>query len=317
MGTRSGILLPEPYWLVEGPNAGTLGVSPETFFEEIASWRLSSGLSVSALRGAILSFDFKECPEANIVDDDSFPSGHFDALVAATQVRVRMINGFSYCLHVARITEENHGMVGFRVNHADLLQFADNGFGVSGPAVSRLPMLPGIGFSVAFGRGEIIPETTIDAAASLLDSIMLHDFGKALELITLANDALVSYKAHDFSAALVTAWTICEALLEHYWRTYIGDSSTQPVSRKRLDKLTGRDFTASVISEILELAQVIDPELLELLDRIRKGRNGWMHSIKSPDREMVADSLVLVTRMLEQTLGNDLPLNLSIGATGF
>ncbi|MGH3377664.1 MAG: hypothetical protein ACRDS0_03890 [Pseudonocardiaceae bacterium] len=318
MATKTAIAFPEPHWLVTEPEPGRLSFSPDEFFEELASWDLSINLSISALRGAMLVFDFKNYPGANIASN--LPAAqHFDALVSATQTQVALMNAFAYCLHVARITEENHATDGFRVRHKDLIFTQDSpSLAMSGSAITHLQMIPGVGFSaINPPRFEAIPETTIAAACELLGFIVQHEVTNALDLVVLTNDAMVSYRDHEFSSALVTAWTVCEALLTYHWREYIEDPKRQSMTSKRSKKLTGRDFTASVITEVLELAGVVTPELLKQIDRVRAARNKWMHATQSPNREIAGDSLSLATTMLGWTLGRRLPISLSIRAQGW
>lgn len=322
MGTRSAFLLPGPDWLVEPPSVEIFSrktFTPEEFLQELDSWDLSCGVRISALRGALFVFDFTNYPDGRS-PASSNANDYFDELIRSTQSRVRLINAFSLCLHSSRISEENLETDGFRIDHFDLLHLTnDEQPSLSGPGISRIPTTPGLGFTVDFYRGGVVPESSIQYACDLLNFITSHDFSKALDLVVLMNDALASFKAHDFSGALITAWTVCETLIENRWKEYVAEQcqSGAPLTSARKKLLFGRDYTISIITQILELSHSLDPDMLALLDRVRKRRNEWMHSIKAPTYLEAADSINAATILLSQTLGRDIPIGRSIGASGF
>jgi hypothetical protein len=224
------------------------------------------------------------------------------------------MNAFSLCLHVARLVEENHGSAGFRVDHFDLIGLADDGRSLSGTALSRLPVLPGVGY-VDLRRGNFVAGDSIALACDLLDFIAGHEFEKALDLAVLMNDALVSYTAHNFSSALVAAWTVCEVLLGVRWNDYVEAQCSSGSALTSARKSQLRDFTASEITQVLELAHVIEPELLRMLDRVRRARNSWMHSIESADRQKAVDAINAASMMLGESLGREMPIALSLSAS--
>ncbi|MFF3582679.1 hypothetical protein [Streptomyces mirabilis] len=322
MGTRSAFLLPGPDWLIESPAEEMFvrrAFTPEQFFQELASWDLSCGVRVSALRGALFAFDFTNYPEGGS-PASSDGDDYFDDLIRGTQARVRLINAFSLCLHSSRISEENLETDGFRIDHFDLLHLTnEEPPSVSGQAIAAIPVIPGLGFTVDFRRGGAVPASTIQYACDLLDFVISHDVSKAFDLVVLMNDALASFKAHDFSASLITAWTVCETLIEHRWKGYVAKQceSGAPLTSDRKKLLFGRDYTISIITQILELAHALEPDMLALLDRVRKRRNAWMHSIKAPTYLEAADSLNAAAILLSQALGRDIPIGRSIGASGF
>ncbi len=73
------------------------------------------------------------------------------------------------------------------------------------------------------------------------------------------------------------------------------------VNAERRQKLTGRDFAASVISEILSLSGDIEPALYIKLNKARKDRNDWLHKLKEMDKESSTTSLNLAAEMLRKT----------------
>lgn len=75
------------------------------------------------------------------------------------------------------------------------------------------------------------------------------------------------------------AWSIIEAALFREWKDYLDKckQSGIDISAKRTDKLTGRDFTASVVQETLNLAGVLTNNDYAEIDEVRKARNNWIH----------------------------------------
>jgi Domain of unknown function (DUF4145) len=105
---------------------------------------------------------------------------------------------------------------------------------------------------------------------------------------------------------------------------YIDDQRDRPVegdemfvSSDRRSKLTGgRDFTASVISEFLSLADVIPFDLFQMLSKVRKVRNDWMHELRPVTRSDANEAVQLAQRMLNfvDRLGIDIvPVGRIIG----
>lgn len=57
------------------------------------------------------------------------------------------------------------------------------------------------------------------------------------------------------------AWGVCEQLLSTAWKALLADTkAASRMTRERSRKLEGRDYTASVMTEILELGMRIDYE---------------------------------------------------------
>jgi hypothetical protein len=181
-----------------------------------------------------------------------------------------------------------------------------------------MQFLPGNPTPVETFRTSIaVSAETIDRACSLLDQLECSSYGKVLELVVLLNASIVSYEAYDFSSALIGAWTVCEVLITACWQDYLEKQSSARggISASRRNKLAGRDFTASVMSEILELAHELPREVLSKLDRARKQRNDWIHGMKPPRHREVKDCIELACELLQEKAGFDFKLELSIRAS--
>lgn len=105
--------------------------------------------------------------------------------------------------------------------------------------------------------------------------------------------------------AITLAWGVCEQLLSISWKEFIAEASTKSkiTGKRRKNLLEGRDYTASVKTEILELNGRFAPDLYSLIDNARKARNDWMHEMKEPNNVQVLDALHAAEGLLQSALG--------------
>ncbi len=101
--------------------------------------------------------------------------------------------------------------------------------------------------------------------------------------LAMLHQATYHYHNHRFSNALVDAWTLCEQTVNIIWRRYQDEVSSGPaavttINKDRRKLLNGRDYTASVKSQVLSLAGRIPDQLLTALDDARRERNDFMHN---------------------------------------
>ncbi|NEV90131.1 hypothetical protein GUR47_26255 [Streptomyces tendae] len=316
MGTKSAFLYPGDFWLIQEPPPEVQAIPFANFFEETAAWTLGCGIHISVCQGNAVIFDFAGYPEALTQTTDG--PNQFPKLIAATQSRVKVINAFSLCLHAARVELENFATDTFRLDHQDLFHLTgdDALSGMGGQGLRKLPTMTNGGYLRDYYKHGAVPKESIDLASSILDSIVSDGYEKSLDLTSLLNDSVTSFINHEFSSSLITAWTLCETVLQHHWLIYMTSRDGTSLNSSRRQKLTGRDFTASVVSEVLELAGVIDAETLSALDKARKARNAWMHSIKSPNYEDARDAIDLASRMLSGVLGREIRVIPPLGASG-
>ena len=83
--------------------------------------------------------------------------------------------------------------------------------------------------------------------------------------------------------------------MNQIWRSHLDDAETRFSSSAgdpnekfinftRMQKLTGRDFTASIVSEILSLNGLLPFEQYKLTVNVRQTRNDWLHKLSSINR---------------------------------
>ena len=104
---------------------------------------------------------------------------------------------------------------------------------------------------------------------------MLSSFAKSLS----------EYKVGNYETSIVLSWFITEEALSKLWQEHIEglnekfESGRRRVNRERKDFLTGRDFTISAISNLLELWGILPFEQFQKVDKVRGYRNKIVHSL--------------------------------------
>lgn len=95
------------------------------------------------------------------------------------------------------------------------------------------------------------------------------------------------WQRHHYETAHVVAWTVTEFCINNIWDNYLDEcAETQAVADDRTfinsarrEKLNGRDFSASTITEFLSLSGKIDFGIYKKLNRVRQNRNRWLHKM--------------------------------------
>lgn len=154
----------------------------------------------------------------------------------------------------------------------------------------------------------LIEQDTLEFSFELLERILDNEFEDLAQLVELLYRAAAEYPEQRFAESLILSWAVCEKLLDRLWRTYIGentmgDDGTQRINRKRRDKLSSRDFTASVISEILELNRQLPFPLFQNLETVRQSRNAWLHSLKTVSDHDAAMAVRTTEQFMEHVTG--------------
>lgn len=111
-----------------------------------------------------------------------------------------------------------------------------------------------------------------------------------LEQMATFAKALSDFNSANYSTSMVLCWFLLERSLHERYKRFLdqkANSQKHVMDKTRRELLTGRDFTASIISQVLELGEVLSPIELQHLDEIRKFRNNIAHGLqkKLPQRE--------------------------------
>lgn len=171
-----------------------------------------------------------------------------------------------------------------------------------------------INFEKPGGR-RVIELPVIECSFQILDDILAEDDPHLIELVHNFYIASIRGRETHLGEALVLAWGVCEQLLSIVWKSLLSEVQSDVISKRmnkdRRKKFDGRDYTASVIIEILELQGRLDSELYSNLEIARKARNRWAHDLELPSPGEVYSCMAAAQAMLSKFLGITLRLQRS------
>jgi hypothetical protein len=158
---------------------------------------------------------------------------------------------------------------------------------------------------------------TIEKSFELFYHIILLNNTDILKIVNLIYKSARYYSDHDFSNSLILSWSACEKLIYTLWEDLINDKNDKYkgkekfINSQRMNRLTGRDFTASIITEILSLSDILSFELYKDLSKVRQARNNWLHNLHLTSSDEAILSLQTSQRLLEKVKGIKLSITIS------
>jgi len=336
ISNAAGYYLWPPVWV--GSRAPT-PITHETVTllgEEVFRTTLTAGISVKVLRGGMFLFDFTVWPQGKALPEGT--ESNFDESAKVVLHRVAVLNAHLACLYTALGHLQGFCHDKMALSPGDLiasksLDEKGIGFGDARTVWMALAKYPGTyaaGLPIEFDlrmsfRTLVIDIPTVKGSFELLDSILRHHAPHALLIADLHTRSCKAYEDHNYALCLITAWAIIERLLQTLWRRYlderreeqIGGTTVTFINANRKSRLTeSRDFTASVISEILSLTERLPFSLYGDLLKIRKVRNDWIHDLEPVSRETAALAIQTSEEMLSLVEGLRLKVPLSSRISG-
>jgi hypothetical protein len=286
---------------------------------------MSCGIAVRVQRDGLFMFDFTGFEPATYVQIPRYevpvgkafiqPSDVWEAENKAEDIavfRAQIINAFQACLETAGAQHgSGSGLMGEPVTVKETYKTIDvdwtpdysldvrypNQFvrSIANGAVGTLT-------KAVFPPRRVYNIASIEAAIALLDKILANDAKFAVSIVEGAYVAAIRCSEKRFGESIVLGWSVCERLInsrfEHLVARVESDRGVNiPSERKK--KLRGRDYTASVVTEFLELFSDIDGELYKRLDTARKARNAWAHNLEQPTIRQVDACLRATWQLIE------------------
>jgi hypothetical protein len=287
---------------------------------------LDNGVEIKATVEGLFAFDFRHWPQAALIPSppdqtkpfENMPS--FDELAAVVLERTSIMNAFLAFMYTKELRAANFARKIMIVTPELIVSMKDidtiSGFGSS--RVSQLYLLA----SQAQG--------SVDTQYLYFDERVSGRYGIATEVVAAAADDLAtlmkvypedgvliadlmlragkSGQDHNYSAALIAYWAIIEKMLQELWQKYQADNRKRDakpfVTSARMKKLEGRNYTASVISEILSLVGYLETELYRQVDYVRSKRNDWIHKLGGKiSNEDAAKAGEVASKLLEDVRG--------------
>ena len=329
-----------PVWIGEAPTLPELQQRQMTSFGDVCSRRLQAGVSVSALKDGFFVFDFTNwAPGAPVLVPSYTTEEGGVRPVRVTRAEeqakahlykcISVMNAHLACLSSSLSTVQGLAIPLRQVVTPATYLRADNsqprpwfvGLNPSWePLHAYIEMQAGLLSPSNATVRQVFRQDAVLRSFDLLEHVLTYSETDLLTLVNLLYLGAVSYTEHDFPTALVLAWTVCERLIRILWDRYISENSeithengkkVQVVNSKGKDKLKGRDYTASVMTEVLSIARVIDYEMYKRVDQVRSVRNGWLHSLDAISDRQASIALQTSQDFLAAVSGISMKVTLS------
>jgi len=132
-----------------------------------------------------------------------------------------------------------------------------------------------------FSHRLAIPRAVFAKVAESLSLIMKEK--QMLPLIAGIAKSICEYKVANYPVSLTLAWFVIESMLQKKWSAFLEEKNKiypdgmKRINKERRDVLNGRDYTISIITNILELANVMPIEVFAILEKVRRYRNRVVH----------------------------------------
>ena len=132
--------------------------------------------------------------------------------------------------------------------------------------------------------------------------------------------AIVSLQDHDYPRSLITSWAIIERLLDEKWNSYIASQRKRNIDGKetvfinadRVKKLGGRDYTASVRTEVLSIVDSLSFGAYQKVENARCVRNGWMHELRDVQMSDASEAIQVAAELFNSVFRFQLPTSVSL-----
>lgn len=319
-----GYYLQPPVWIGDSAPEIVPDLNVEKLSEVVCERTVQGTLKCKAFREGLFIFDFAEC-----LDRYTGPFGRekdFDVKARCRAQQSAVLNCHLMCLYTSLCSPGRiRLMERMIVEPSDLvLGCSSDGLGsyrslrTAYLAVARFPLtynptLPKhVDWRNISRMGHVIKPAEVERSFSIFDDVLgRSNANRLISLADLLARAVKALSELSFEVSLGLSWMVCEACLDQMWERYLEDRATQKIdgvekkviNSKRREKLTGRDYSASIISEILSLAGNLSFSDYEELGLVRVARNNWIHDLKAVDRDIANKALLLAQRMFDQVEG--------------
>lgn len=333
-----------PVWVIERPSGGWTSLNVRAMEDEVYRRKMASGIEVKVTRDGLFAFDFScwtlyrtRRDDEDLTKFDKRVS--FDKKVSIELAKAEVMNTYLVCLYTAILRVQRHSVDKMTIAPSDMIGMPS---GIESKAMSfgdpknlalalaRYPQQypatfpPGVDWRIEM-RTFVIKKPALDQSFDLLQTILERSPETAIALITLLNSACKAFEDHDYSFSMVVSWTLSEKLLQLLFESYLNanrekDVEGKPITFISTDRkkklLDGRDFTVSVVIEILSLLDVLPFQLYNDLNRVRQARNSWIHNLRVVSRIEAQLGVSVAERLLREVTGIDLCIPLILRIRG-
>jgi hypothetical protein len=291
------------------------------------------------------TYTIKVCRDGRIMlriealEQDQSPGAHprIEALVARWGEYLDYLNAFYLLLDSSLLELSNvcyfnlHEVTNrdaFRVRYED-----GNSTGESIPAESIAFVFQMARYSSSYPSGLPIQHDPLIAMRGVIAlDVIKHASNLFTRVVaspglekTLASFAksLSEYKIGNYETSVVLSWFIIEAAIKHLWETHLDSlnfdlqGGRKRINRDRRDDLTGRDFPISLVSNLLELWDVLSNPLFRDIDAVRGFRNRIVHPRDhEPNAEEAQLTMKTAQAMIERQWGLHFIPNITYSVSG-
>jgi hypothetical protein len=298
-----------------GENFVLADLQEEVFADEI------DGLQIRVLREGRFLFDFSNWPEYS-----DPPNEHqFDEQTAIAVRRAELLNSHVLCLHVALSRLQRFALQKPVVSPLEFISYEALDPGASHGWIDQRLSPLALANSIAsynqlspnvddwrLSNRAIISLETVSEGVKILEEVVSHGALPTLAIGDLYLRSAAFFEAHDYNLALVGSWAIIETLLQTQLMQYLDANRTREIegaevtflnADRRARLASGRDYTASIISETLSLVGSLRHEMYLELDKVRKDRNRFLHELTAVSRAAADRALTVAEGMLVEVAG--------------
>lgn len=306
----------QPYWIGARPvDSGGQGEMP---------WQDTGpgDVSIKILRGGLVIFDFPhsanlsggEIPSHQLQNGEAYPEQIMEAQAQRKDLmyrRLEYMNAFLMTLYSALAVV---GKAGAQVQPP----VDPTSYGIAEGHGERWQIfMTGPGFQYPPQR-QIM---SLEACTHALEQIrMCHAaFGPvAITMLALTYAACYQYSRHQFSSAHLVAWSVIELQTNVLWSKLLSrldkkNGGQTEMNRHRRDLLTGRDYTASIVTQMLSLHGEINDEELAALDAARRKRNAFAHALEPVSANDAGKAIRTATDLMSRIAKINVASHLSLG----
>ena len=323
-------------WIQDQPAPDSvLVLNPEIHHAVVLNKRLGCGIEVKVQRDGTFLFDFSSWSHAPQIEIPGYripnlgePYKPFPASFEAENnaeayavLRKQVMNVHQACLATSeQFVKRRAAKMGLPLTIADVLRgltldrailYGDREESVHAMGRNVMNNKDAVPRQCPYSR-RVLELEVVEHSLGLLDRVLLENDMGLIGMIEAAYLAACRLTEDRSGEAITLAWGVCEQLLSSAWKKLLNDVKNDGrMSGKRADKLEGRDYTASVMIEMLEINGQIDHDLYRRLEIGRKARNDWAHDMRKPKGSVVYETIRALEDLLQQVTGVKLSLQLT------
>lgn len=287
--------------------------------------KMSCGIEAYALRNGMFLFDFLRSSVGEMVRVPGYewrslpytpPRAHAVAEAKTEQsglLRAQIMNVHQACLISSEATVKHRSAaMGFPVTAWSTVKTIDISHRV--PYSDDVEDVNALARNVLEGKyvpafippkRRVLELEVVDYSFRMLDYILSLERGQYLPIVEAAYQSACRSVEHRFGESIAIGWTACEQLVSQEWKLLLAKNNStrdedQKMSRDRRKKLLGRDYTASVMIEMLELSGKLTGKLYKDLETARKARNNWAHNMVVPSNKEVLACRLAIKELLSR-----------------